>query len=100
MKLADLRKASIKKNVRIRFRLPNGMECIVNRHGIAEVPELKGPPDFNLEDALAQSAEFRIEPAAAGKQKPAKVEILTRAQMEALLSAPAGAEAHAEEHED
>ena len=52
MKLADLRKLSIKKQLRIRFRLKNGMECVINEHGVAQVPALQAPPEFNLEEEL------------------------------------------------
>lgn len=30
MRLLDLRKVTVKKNLRIRFSLSNGMECVVN----------------------------------------------------------------------
>ncbi len=46
MKLADLRKLSIKKQVRIRFRFRNGMECVINEHGIAQVPALNSDSGF------------------------------------------------------
>ena len=36
MKLGDLRKLSIKQQLKIHFRLRNGMECIVNE-GVAQV---------------------------------------------------------------
>ena len=53
MKLADLRKLSIRKQLKIRFRLPNGMECVVTEQGLAQVPALRRVPDFNLEQELA-----------------------------------------------
>ena len=65
MKLADLRRFSVRKQFQIFFRLRNGMECVVTDRGVAQVPGLKGVPDFNLEDELAAAAEFRIEPAGA-----------------------------------
>jgi hypothetical protein len=63
MTLSDLRKLSIKKNLRIRFVLPNGMECVVTQHGIAQIPALKEVPDFNLEQELNSVGEFLLEPA-------------------------------------
>ena len=76
MKLADLRRFSIRKQFKIRFRLQNGMECVVTDRGIAEVPALKGPPDFNLEDELASAREFLLEPAAApDKKNPVKTPV-------------------------
>ena len=38
----------------IRFVMRNGMECVVTQHGIAQVPALKGIPDFNIERELAE----------------------------------------------
>ena len=53
MKLADLRRLAIRKDLKIHFRLRNGLECVVNREGIAQVPGLKGVPDFNLDEEPA-----------------------------------------------
>jgi len=53
MNLGDLRKLAIRQQTRIRFSLANGMECVVNEHGVAQVPDLKGVPNFNLEQELA-----------------------------------------------
>ena len=44
MNLSDLRKVTVKKHLRIRFPLSNGMECVVNEHGIAQVPALRAFP--------------------------------------------------------
>jgi hypothetical protein len=102
MKLADLRKVTVKKRLRIRFSLSNGMECIVNEHGIAQVPALRAVPAFNLEDELVGAQAFVVEPADAGekdKGKP-KARSYTRQQMAALATAGAGAEAAHDEHED
>ncbi|HUB83122.1 MAG TPA: hypothetical protein VMB03_30185 [Bryobacteraceae bacterium] len=63
MKLADLRRLSIRRRVKIHFRLQNGMECIVNE-GVAQVPGLQGKPDFNLEEELSAACEFLFEPPA------------------------------------
>jgi len=62
MTLADLRKLSVRNQFQIRFQLRNGMECVINDHGVAQVPALKGVPDFNLEEELACASEFRIDP--------------------------------------
>ena len=69
MKLADLRRLSIRRQTRIRFRLQNGLECVITEHGVAEVPALKGPPGFNLEDELASANQFVLEGAASGEKK-------------------------------
>ena len=41
MKLGELRRLAIKKRLKIHFRLKNGMECIVNEDGIAQIPALR-----------------------------------------------------------
>ena len=43
MTLLDLRKLAIKKQQRIRFRLRNGMDCIMNEVGVALVPVPERP---------------------------------------------------------
>jgi len=102
MKLSDLRKVTVKKNLRIRFALSNGMECVLNEHGVAQVPALRAVPAFNLEDELAGAREFLVEPAAAGekdKNKP-KPRSYTRDEMAALATGGAGGEAGHDEHEE
>jgi hypothetical protein len=101
MKLADLRKLSIKRQYRIHFRLRNGMECVVTEHGIAQVPELKSVPDFNLEAELATAREFLLEPTPAptGKDAP-RPRTVGRDEMSRLATAPAGGAAAHEEHDD
>jgi len=104
MKLAELRKLSIRKQSKIHFRLRNGMECIVSEHGIAEVPALKGVPDFNLEEELAAAGEFLLEPAAApdkksDKKNQAKPRTITRTEL-AGMAAAAASPGTAPEHDD
>jgi hypothetical protein len=55
MKLVDLRKLAIRKQVEIRFTLANGMICVVDVHGLARIPGLKGPSDFNVEEEFARA---------------------------------------------
>lgn len=94
MKLADLRRLSIRKQLKIHFRLRNGLECVVNEQGVAQAPALKSVPDFNFEEELAAAGEFLIEPAAPGQ--PRKI---SRAEMTELAAAsPAAAAAH--DHDD
>src|SRR5215469_5713339 len=102
MKLADLRKLSIRQNLKIRFQLPNGMECVITEHGIAQVPALRRVPDFNLEQELASIGEFVLEPATVAAQgnkgRPAPPRRLGRAELESLVAAPAAAAGA--DHED
>jgi len=102
MKLADLRKVTVKQRLRIRFSLSNGMECIVNERGIAQVPALRAVPAFNLEDELVGVQAFVVETADAcekDKFKP-KVRSYTRDEMAALATAGAGAAAAHDDHDD
>jgi hypothetical protein len=96
--LADLRKLAIRRQIRICFPLRNGMECVVTEHGVAQVPALKGVPDFNLEEELATAAGFVLDPVAAGKAASPKAAspsaTLDREAIAAMLgscaAAPAG----------
>ena len=98
MTLADLRLLAVKKTARIRFVLPNGMECAVDEHGIARVPALNKQPDFDLERELVQIAEFLVEwRADLDKKGMPKRQTLTRVELESLSKADAGATAVHEE---
>jgi hypothetical protein len=94
MKLVDLRKISIREQAKIHFCLQNGLECVVDEHGVAQVPGLHAKPDFNLEEELAGAGEFLFEPSL---PKPPRK--LKRAEMESMAAAsPAAAAAH--DHDD
>jgi len=102
MKLSDLRRLTVKRNLRIRFPLSNGMECVLNEHGIAQVPALRAVPAFSLEDELVAAREFVVETAASSEKDKAKSPSrrYTREEMAALATAgAAGAAAH-DDHED
>lgn len=83
MKLIDLRKLAVRKRSRIRFPLANSGDCLVNETGIATVPGIAKPADFNLEEQFSQAQTFFLEPVA-DKSRPQK---LTRADLEALVAA-------------
>jgi hypothetical protein len=102
MRLSDLRKVAVKKHLRIRFPISNGMECLVNEHGIAQVPALRAVPAFKLEDELAAVQAFAVEPAeTSGKDKvKPKARSYTRDEMTAFATSGGGAEAAHDEHED
>jgi hypothetical protein len=94
MKLQDLRKLAIREQAKIHFRLSNGMECVVNEQGVAQVPALRSKPEFNLEQEAAGAGEFLFEPL---PPKPPRK--LRRAEIEAMAdAAPAAAAAH--DHDD
>lgn len=97
MKLADLRKLSVRQNLKIRFRLGNGLECVVTEQGVAQVPGLKAAPDFNLEQELAAAAQFVLEPLDSGKKRPVQPRSVSREELAALTAAGSGASRQDEE---
>jgi len=102
MTLADLRKLAIRKQLRIRFALRNGMECIVTEQGVAKVPALRNVPDFKLEEELASATEFVLDSAAAVKVPVKKAEPprrIPRTELAAMFTdSPSAPVAH--EHDD
>src|SRR5215467_15713733 len=97
MTLADLRKLAIKKQTRIRFPLKNGMECVITERGVAQVPALAAPPEFNLEEELAGAATFVLDPVSpAGARNPAKPSSILRGELAAMAEAGGAAAAHHE----
>jgi hypothetical protein len=101
MNLADLRRVTVKKRLRIRFALSNGMECILNEYGVAQIPDLHAVPAFNLEEELGSVQQFLVESAAREKDHaPAKPRTYTRAEMLSLTTAGTSAEAGHEEHDE
>jgi hypothetical protein len=99
MKLADLRKLSVRQNLKIRFQLPNGLECVITEQGVARIPALSRAPDFNLEQELASIGEFVLEPAAVAKNPAGTSKRLRREELESLV-APNTASAGADHEEE
>jgi hypothetical protein len=103
MTLGELRKLAIRKQVRIHFPLRNGMECVIGEDGVARVPALRAQPDFQLEQELAESATFVVEPfLPAGQKSSAKNKpvSLGRAEMSAMVSEAPSAVAVHDDHDD
>jgi hypothetical protein len=99
MKLGDLRKLAIRQQTRIRFPLANGMECVVNEHGVAQVPALKNIADFNLEQELVAVRTFQLDSLPTDPKIPVKSRTLRREELAALTNgSPATAETH--DHDD
>ena len=98
MKLVDLRRYTIRKQSQIRFRLRNDLECVITDSGMAQVPALKGIPDFNLEEEFASAAEFLVESTVVQKN-PAKPQSLKRDELAKLVAGSPTAAA-APEHDD
>lgn len=84
MKLTDLRKMAIRQQTRVHFRLANGLECVVDEHGIARLAGIRDAPPFNLEEELAGVSEFQLETLEAIKVAPRTVD---RAELEKRCSA-------------
>ena len=103
MKLVDLRKLSIRQQVRIRFRIGSGLECVVTEHGVAQVPGLRAIPDFNLEQELASASEFVLEPvethAASGRKGAPSARQIGRGELASMVASAAPGAA-APEHEE
>lgn len=102
MTLTDLRKLTIRKQLRIRFAMRNGMECLITEQGIAKVPELRHAPDFNLEEELAAATDFLVDSVAGTKvpvKKPEPARKLQRKELAAMFeSSPSAPAVH--EHDE
>jgi hypothetical protein len=94
MKLGDLRKFAIRQQTRIRFPLSNGLECVVNEQGVAEVPALKGVPAFNLEQELAAAQHFQLDALVADPKAPIKTRSLRREELAAVTDGGPAVEVH------
>jgi hypothetical protein len=98
MKLADLRKLSVRQNLKIRFQLPNGLECVITEQGVARIPALSRAPDFNLEQELVSIGEFVLEAAPLGGRKASDPpRRLRREELESLVAPKPAAGADHEE---
>jgi hypothetical protein len=101
MKLADLRKLAIRKQIRICFPLKNGMECVITERGVAQVPALKALPDFNLEEELSGVSAFVMEPVAAPGSRSSSPRTTVRREALAGMVAEGSAMAQTpDDHED
>jgi hypothetical protein len=94
MKLGDLRKFAIRKQTRIRFSLTNGLECVVNEQGVAQVPALTGIPNFNLEQELAGAQSFQLDTLTADPRTPIKTRAVRRDELSALTDGAPAVEVH------
>ena len=99
MKLGDLRKFAIRQHSRIRFSMANGLECVVNEHGVAQVPALARVPDFNLEQELAAAQSFHLDALAADPKAPIKSRSVRRDELAALTGGAPAVEAHDHDEE-
>ena len=93
MTLLDLRRYAVRETTRIHFQLEPAGECIVNEDGILKIPSHNRVPTFRIDSALPGVEQFTLAPVK-GAAQPRN---LSRAQLEALLGAPASATAEPEE---
>lgn len=98
MKLGDLRQFAVRQHTRIRFRLANGLECVVNESGVAQVPALNRVPDFNLEEELAAAQRFELDAVTNDPKRTPQTRTLGRDELAALTGAGSTPEPH--DHED
>jgi hypothetical protein len=102
MKLNDIRRLTVRQKVRIGFALSNGMECVVDEHGISRIPKLAGPLDLNVETELAQASRFTMQGLAgdSGKGPNTRPRTLNRGELEAMTAAGAAAGHSHQEHDE
>jgi hypothetical protein len=86
IRLGDARALAIRKQMRIRFRLENGMECLIDEHGVSRVPGLKAAADFNLEEEFARAGQFSLETVMPAGRKHEDIRKVSRAELEALAA--------------
>lgn len=99
MKLAEIRRVAIRKHARIRFRLPNGLECTITEGGVVKIPELKSVPDFNVETVLPSVGTFQLEPVVVESGR-SRTQALSVAELEKLVAATAPGAAAAHDHDE
>ena len=99
MKLIDARRLAVRNQVRIGFRLSNGMECLINEHGISQAPGLASAPEFNLEDEFARADRFTLAAVKTTAKRGASdtPRTVTREELEALAGEKAQSAEHTED---
>ncbi len=84
MTLSDARRIAVTRQLRIRFALGRGFECVITERGVAEIPGLTAGPEFNIDDEFARAAQFTVEPAAAARTGARSGRTVGREDLEAL----------------
>jgi hypothetical protein len=99
MKLNDVRRMTVRRQVKVRFALPGGAECVIDEHGLGRVPQLDRPPEFSMEEEFGRATEFVVEPARVGTGGgKSQLRKLTRPELEELVG-PGGPSREADHEE-
>ncbi|MBL8230179.1 MAG: hypothetical protein JNL98_16945 [Bryobacterales bacterium] len=99
MKLAEIRRVAIRRQVRVHFRLPNGLECTITEGGLVKIPELRTVPDFNVETVLPSVDTFRLEPVTAEANR-SRQQSVSVAELEKMVAATAPGASQAADHDE
>lgn len=95
MKLTDLRRLAIRKQLRLRFPISEAMDCVINEHGILQVPSLKQVPSFQIQDHLNSAERFRVEVPGSDKNQQ-----VSRTELEKMVAALSPASASVSAHDE
>ena len=92
MTLTAARRYAVQKQTRIEFTTSLGLQCIIDEHGIARVPDLKAAPGFTMTAEFDQAAEFTLVHGA--QRKP-----VSRMELE-QLAGPTAAATHGHDEDE
>lgn len=96
MKLNDVRKLAVRRQVKVRFLLSTGDECVVNEQGVGKVPALKAPPQFDLENEFSRAISFVLETPSAKVER----KTITRQDLERMVVAGPSDTDHPHDHDE
>ena len=83
LKLNDVRRYAIATRNIVRYTDAQGRVAVLNQKGVVEIPEISGPPPYNVEEVFAGAVSFRLEPwsSSYGRSVVRAPKTLTREQM-------------------
>jgi hypothetical protein len=93
MTLLELRRYAVRHGVSVHFSASGVGECLVNEHGVLQIPSLDRTPSFRMDSALPDVEKFTLRPV----RTPAKSQTLSRQDFERIIAEPAGAASDREE---
>ena len=92
MTLTEARRYAVSKKTRIEFSTASGLDCIIDEHGIARVPELKAAPDFTMTNEFDNATTFVL-------VRGAQRETVSRQQL-SDMAGPSKAANHAHDEDE